>query len=487
MNSERGSDDLSAQAIADAVARVLASEGFNNSKRLQRFLSYVSETALAGHPEQIKEYNVALAVFDRPSTFDTRMDTIVRVEARRLRQQLAVYYQGAGESDPVRIEIPKGGYVPVFHSHNGKGSPAPSAAKTARRAWLWEGAAGTGLLLICTMTLWLTGVFPRRHLQPGTWKLEGATLQVLTAQGKLCWKKTFAPFDTEVDEIVREKVLIDDIDGDGRKEVLFNFLPSNSTEGGSLMCFDDTGRLRWQHHLGRSTSFAGRDFEANYRGRFIRTVRISGKPYILTVANHYLWYPAQVALLDAGTGHLYQEYWHPGSIYECVIHDIDGDGQNEVLLGAVNNPGQGLGHSALAMLNLPFSNGRRGFVLPSDHFLPLTGGGERAYVLFPLPDAARVMGMLPVPVRLSVNSEHRILFETPIPENGGIVYYLDSRLHVLESRFSDNLPAVHEHLFQRHLLDHHFGEDEIASLGKVIHFAAAPDGNSDEIRRLWKY
>ena len=106
----------SATSIRKALARVLDSPAFLRSPRLSRFLSFVVETALNGNEENLKEYTIGVEVFDRGSSFDPRVETIVRVEARRLRNQLNEYYGGAGREDAVRIEIPKGGYKPAIQT-----------------------------------------------------------------------------------------------------------------------------------------------------------------------------------------------------------------------------------------------------------------------------------------------------------------------------------------------------------------------------------
>ena len=503
-------EEIPAEAISRAVSRVVASQDFANSKRLQRFLTYVAEKTLAGRPEELKEYNIALAVFDRPSTFDARTDTIVRVEARRLRRQLTAYYQGAGYHDPVIIEIPKGGYGPVFHNHNGFGEPKPDAGEQRearssarqplpRQGWRWALVGAAVMLVVVLLLNWFTGVFPHRP-EPDSWKLEGSTLKILTVRGDLCWERNLPRFDPEYDAQVIDKVLVADIDGDGHKEVLVSFVPENPREGGSVLCFDGGGRLRWERHLGSPKVFGGRSFEAAFRGRFMRQVVIAGRPYLLTVANHYLWYPAQVALLDPRTGRVVEEYWHPGAIYHCLLHELDRDGEPEVLLGAINNPGTGLGHAALAVLKLPFSKGPprvskgpprvskapRRASQANDPFPPLTGGGELAYALFPLADVSRVMGQLPVIVKLSVDAGHRILVETPLPENGGIAYYLDAHLRVMEFRASDNLPFLHDRLFHQRQLDHRISDGELAALGKIAYFPAAPDGNNPALEALWR-
>jgi len=100
--------------VRTELKQVLESPVFSQSGRLRRFLEYVVECSLNGKGGEIKEYSLALEVFDRPPSFDPRLDPIVRVEGGRLRQKLARYYQSLGAANPVRIELPKGSYVPVF-------------------------------------------------------------------------------------------------------------------------------------------------------------------------------------------------------------------------------------------------------------------------------------------------------------------------------------------------------------------------------------
>lgn len=100
--------------VIKQLERVLGSDDFRVSARNRSFLRYVTEQRLAGHEDSIKAYSIACNVFGRPTTFDPKEDPIVRIEAGKLRKALERYYLTAGTSDPLRIEIPKGTYVPVF-------------------------------------------------------------------------------------------------------------------------------------------------------------------------------------------------------------------------------------------------------------------------------------------------------------------------------------------------------------------------------------
>jgi serine/threonine-protein kinase len=97
-----------------------------HAKGLSRFLRFVVERSVEGRPSEIKEYVIGVEVFDRGTSFDPRLDTVVRVEARRLRSKLREYYETEGRPDAVRIDVPKGSYVPVFQ--NQRLGAAPSRA-----------------------------------------------------------------------------------------------------------------------------------------------------------------------------------------------------------------------------------------------------------------------------------------------------------------------------------------------------------------------
>ncbi|RAI01064.1 hypothetical protein DLJ53_17765 [Acuticoccus sediminis] len=83
------------------------------------------EETLEGRTERLKGYGIAVSVFGRDETFDNSADPVVRLEARRLRRDLDSYYVDAGRSDPLRISIPKGGYVPTFEWQAGAARPDP--------------------------------------------------------------------------------------------------------------------------------------------------------------------------------------------------------------------------------------------------------------------------------------------------------------------------------------------------------------------------
>jgi serine/threonine-protein kinase len=116
----------SPEHVRAQLNKILASPQFVRSERLCRFLRLTVEHALSGETDRIKEYTLGRDVFDRDQSYDPRVDSIVRVEARRLRKKLGEYYEEFGAADPVMIEFPPGSYVPGF-AYRTLAAPRPAA------------------------------------------------------------------------------------------------------------------------------------------------------------------------------------------------------------------------------------------------------------------------------------------------------------------------------------------------------------------------
>ncbi len=103
--------------VREALNRMLAAKSLARSKRISSFLHYVVEETLEGRGDRLKAFTIAQDVYGRDETFDPRTDTIVRVEAGRLRQRLKHYDETEGRNDLVLINIPKG---PTRRNSSGK-------------------------------------------------------------------------------------------------------------------------------------------------------------------------------------------------------------------------------------------------------------------------------------------------------------------------------------------------------------------------------
>lgn len=123
-------------AVEAQLQRILASSLFRGATRLSRFLHFTVTCSFEGQPHRLKEYVVGCEVFDRKDSFDPRIDPIVRVEAGRLRLRLRHYYETEGRDDPVRIDVPRGAYVPAFRVSRAasKLPPLPRKLESPSRA-----------------------------------------------------------------------------------------------------------------------------------------------------------------------------------------------------------------------------------------------------------------------------------------------------------------------------------------------------------------
>jgi hypothetical protein len=104
--------------ILQELEAVLASPHFCNSKRYPTLLRYIVENTLAGRLDVLKERTLGVEVFDRPPTYDTNTDTVVRYTAGEVRKRLLLYYSEHGNHSGIRISLPAGSYVAEFvHGH----------------------------------------------------------------------------------------------------------------------------------------------------------------------------------------------------------------------------------------------------------------------------------------------------------------------------------------------------------------------------------
>jgi serine/threonine-protein kinase len=121
------------EKIVAELDRILSSRAFRQADRLKRFLSFSVNETLAGRGEQLKEFVIGVEVFGKGPSFDPRSDPIVRVQARRLRAQLARYYHEEGHADETLIELPQGGYTPVFKAFRGALAKRASPSRLVSR------------------------------------------------------------------------------------------------------------------------------------------------------------------------------------------------------------------------------------------------------------------------------------------------------------------------------------------------------------------
>jgi adenylate cyclase len=140
----------SAGPVRNQLEKILSTPEFVRNGRLSKFLRFVVEQHLEGKAAELKESLVGIEVFGRRPGFDPRQDSVVRTEAAKLRARLAKYYAGEGGADAVVIELPKGGYSPVFRESE-EHAPADHKKRWSAPPLI---IALTGLALVLAATGW---------------------------------------------------------------------------------------------------------------------------------------------------------------------------------------------------------------------------------------------------------------------------------------------------------------------------------------------
>lgn len=148
---------LELEASSAQIQRILQSKTFRTSEVHRNLLSYLADKSLAGEADSLKEYTVGLDVFAKPSSYDPRQESTVRMHVARLRQKLAEYYRTEGADDPIIVDLPKGGFRLTFEPRPIETEPAPAvpvAIPDVRKHYRYELGLGVALILAVGLALY---------------------------------------------------------------------------------------------------------------------------------------------------------------------------------------------------------------------------------------------------------------------------------------------------------------------------------------------
>jgi hypothetical protein len=110
-----------------ALDAVLQTTSFLRAGQLRNFLRFICEMEIAGRAAEITEYLIGVEALGRPPGYSTAEDSIVRRRAIDLRDKLEEVYRHELSSATIRIELPKGRYVPHFVAVDSSPSAPPVA------------------------------------------------------------------------------------------------------------------------------------------------------------------------------------------------------------------------------------------------------------------------------------------------------------------------------------------------------------------------
>lgn len=153
---------VSRYEVRDQLSRILLSRHFLKAKKKSRFLEFLCEQALSGMAEGVNEYAIGVDIYGRGADFNPQQDSIVRVQAHEIRKSLVAYYTEEGRHDRLRVNLPAGGYVPVFTRIDDVSPEAPQ-----------EVDAAEDLALPRRPRYWLVALIAICSALPAGWLLRG--------------------------------------------------------------------------------------------------------------------------------------------------------------------------------------------------------------------------------------------------------------------------------------------------------------------------
>ena len=223
--------DLDPHAIRQELDRLLASPGFVRNARMSQFLRFLVERHLERKDDELKESVIGVEVFGRRPDYDPKQDSIVRTEAARLRARLVRYYSGEGRSNAIRIDVPKGGYIPACRLREiplaVPAEAGPTQAMPHTRRWLWGAIVCASIVLITTG--WWTLQYPRGPI----------AIAVLPLQNLAADSSGDYFVDSLTDEIIHDLSLIDGLTVRSHTSSLaFKGQPRNVREAGRQLQAD---------------------------------------------------------------------------------------------------------------------------------------------------------------------------------------------------------------------------------------------------------
>ena len=320
------------------------------------------------------------------------------------------------------------------------------------------------MLVLTSTAAWLF-----RRGSPAKWRTEQDALIVSDDKGRELWRKVFPAIDSAWHAGGRNG-WVGDLDGDGRNEVLFAPWSGNrGTAVGPLFCYDSNGQERWRFNPGRTVRTQKEVFEPPFSVYGVSAGRLgnNGEMRVVVSSGHYLYYPAQVAILDA-KGQLLREYWHAGHLPQILITDLDGKGQNKLLLAGVNNATK---KATLLVLDPDAPSGSLRENNPAYMFQGMPFANETARLLFPrscinqlLEPLAFVFALWLMPGGITIEVRQDIHGAT-----ASLYYQLNRDLTLESLDIGSNFELTHSQMYSAGTLDHELNDTEVAALGDIVY------------------
>ena len=465
-------------AISDQIDRILHSRSFASKSQLRKLLEILHKNM--DTQTSLKPDGVIRDLW--PEEIRTKSSADVATEMNRLRHALESYYNEEGKSDPITIILPNRS----AHSPDGvqekrwiaakprDGSedhaPVPAIEKAGKGLKVLAGIAALAVLaIVAAVSFRLLATDD----QPHAGRLDGPTLTILNAEGKVVWSKTFPggfSADWYYGQGLATRLWFGDLEGKGHIDVLFIYLPADSQQAHSsaLICYSDRGKEKWRWTPGRELPELNGSL-ATFRTMAVRVLKATEKkPRRIVVSSiHDTWWPSQIAVIDSD-GKTISEYWHSGGLSYMVLADLDGDGREEIIATGVSN---GYDHQAsLVVLDPNRVFGASTEVRPEFQIHGMGVAQERLRLLFPRSDLNKALFQfnLATDPTIEHGSLRLTVMECITPLGCRIWYEFDKNFHLIAAfAGGDDFRSAHARFYQNGKDAHLLSAEEQAAFLKV--------------------
>jgi hypothetical protein len=478
------------RAISEQIDRILRSQAFASKGQLRKLLEVLfqnvdSQTNLT--PDLvIKEL--------WPDEIRTKRSADVATEMNRLRHALESYYSEEGKTDPITIILPNRAAPATDGTHEkrwivakpreAESTALPRASEDQRP--VQQVSARRGVKLAAAVAaIGIVGYISIRALtaddRPQSGRLDGSTLVIMNAEGKELWRKAFPEGlrkafpeglsgDWYYGQGLSTRIWFADLEGKGHVDVLFLYLPADSTQSRSstLICYSDRGKEKWRWTPGRELpEMAGSP--PTFWTLAVRVLQATEKrpPRIVVSSVHIPWWPNQIAVLDSN-GKTISEYWHSGTLSDMVLADLDGDGREEIIAAGIAN---GYDHQAtLVVLDPDWVFGASTEVRPEFQIHGMGVARERLRLLFPRSDLNRASFQYNQAIEPAVEhgSVRLTVLECITPPGCRVYYEFDKNFRLIAAYAgSDEFRSAHARFYQNGKGAHPLTAEEQAAFQKV--------------------
>ena len=468
--------------VSEQIDKILRSQSFASKGQLRKLLELLSKNI---DSQSVLSPDLVIKEL-WPDEIRTKRSTDVATEMNRLRHALQAYYAEEGRTDPIRIVLPNRSATAVDGTHEKRWIAAQSHEGLQDSAAVdgvqrvpgnqRKGLKRIALLATLSVALGVSAYLFVRvwmvHDPPKLARLDGSTLVIMNADGKELWRKVFPDgfsADNYYEKGIGTRIWFGDLEGKGRTDVLFLYLPAVSPQSHSttLICYSDRGQEKWRWTPGKQLP----ELEGTpptFKTDALRVLKATDKrpPRIVVSSAHDPWWPNQIAILDAH-GKVLSEYWHSGHLDHIVLADLDGNGKEEIVATGISNGY----HSATLIVLDP----DRVFGASTEAARPelqihgMEVAQEKLRLLFPRSDLNKALFPYNKAAEPTVDhgSIRLFVWERSYPLGWSIVYEIDKNLHLNAAFAAEDFRSAHVEFYRNGPDAHPFTSEEEAQFQRV--------------------